>query len=163
LASSAGPVSDLDKELLVKVRQANLWELQAGRLAQENGTNEAVKRAGLHLMDGHSRLDQITREISKALGVPIPDQPTAEQQAWVKQLQDSKGQAFDWFFANQLRVAHGKVFVLVAKVRSTTQNSVIRDLAIEANLAVSDHMEVLEDTGMVEPKSFEEVQKAVLK
>jgi predicted outer membrane protein len=160
---SAGPVSELDKELLVRVRQANLWELQAGRLAQTNGSSEAVKRAGLHLLDGHSRLDQIVREISAALQLPIPDEPTPEQQEWVRQLRASKGANFDQFFANQLRNAHGKVFVVVAQARSTTQNSVIRDLAIEANTAVSDHLEVLEDTGLVEPRTFDEVAKAVLK
>ena len=35
-AASSGPVSELDKQLLIKVRQANLWELPAGRLAQSN-------------------------------------------------------------------------------------------------------------------------------
>jgi hypothetical protein len=36
-ASSSGPISELDRKLLVAVRQADLWELPAGRLAQENG------------------------------------------------------------------------------------------------------------------------------
>ncbi len=162
-ARAAGPITELDKELLVKVRQANLWELQAGRLAQENGSSEAVKRAGLHLLDGHSRLDQIVREMSEALDIPIPDEPTAEQQQWVKQMRESKGAEFDRFFANQLRVAHGKVFVVVAQVRSTTQNSMIRDLAIEANIAVSDHLQVLEDTGLVNGGTFDELTKAVVK
>jgi predicted outer membrane protein len=159
---TAGPISDLDKELLVRVRQANLWELQAGRLAQENGESEAVKRAGLHLLDGHSRLDQIVREIAVQLQIGIPDEPTEEQQDWVEQLEDSEGEEFDRFFANVLRAAHGKVFVAVAQVRSTTQNSVIRDLAIEANTAVADHLQVLEDTGMVEQRTFDDVARTVI-
>ena len=162
-AQAAGPISELDKELLVRVRQANLWELPAGRLAQHNASSEQVKRAGLHLIDGHSRLDQIVRELSAALGVPIPNEATEEQQGFVRRMQNSRGEEFDRFFANQLRDAHGKVFVVIAKVRSTTQNSLIRDLAIEANLAVSDHLEVLEDTGLVEAKTLEGVEAAVVK
>ncbi len=162
-AQAAGPISELDKELLTKVRQANLWELPAGRLAQSNASSEQVKRAGLHLMEGHSRLDQIVRELSAALGVPIPNEATEEQQGFVRRMENSRGAEFDHFFANQLRDAHGKVFVIIAKVRSTTQNSLIRDLAIEANLAVSDHLEVLEDTGLVETKTLENVEAAVVK
>lgn len=161
-AQAAGPISELDKELLVKVRLANLWELPAGRLAQQNASSDQVRRAGLHLIEGHSRLDQIVRELSKALNVPIPDEATAEQQGFVKKMQESKGAEFDKFFANQLRDAHGKVFVVVAQVRSTTQNSLIRDLAIEANTAVSDHLEVLEDTGLVEAATLQGVEAAVV-
>jgi predicted outer membrane protein len=162
-ALTSGRLSALDRELLIKVRQANLWELPAGRLAQTNAGSESVRRAGLHLIDGHARLDGIVVEISKALGIEIPDQASADQQAWVRQLENSKGEEFDRFFANQLRNAHGKVFVLVAQVRSTTQNSVIRDLAIEANIAVSDHLQVLEDTGLVEERTFTDVAGAVIK
>ncbi len=162
-ASSSGPISELDRKLLVAVRQADLWELPAGRLAQENGSSEQVKRAGLHLMEGHSRLDQMVREIAAALNVAIPNEATPEQQGFVRRLQNSRGAEFDAFFANILRETHGKVFVTIAQVRATTQNSLIRDMAIEANKAVADHQEVLEDTGLVDASTFEKVESAVVK
>jgi predicted outer membrane protein len=161
-AASSGPLSELDKKLLVAVRQADLWELPAGRLAQENASSEQVKRAGLHLLEGHSRLDQIVRETAAALNVEIPNEATPEQQGFVRKLQELRGAEFDAFFANILREAHGKVFVTIAQVRSTTQNSLIRDLAIEANTAVADHQEVLEDTGLVNAQTFEKVEAAVV-
>lgn len=161
--ADAGPVSDLDKELLVRVRQANLWELPAGRLAQDRASSEQVKRAGLHLMEGHSRLDQMVREMAAALKVEIPNEANEDQQGWVKQMESLEGEEFDKFFANILREAHGKIFPVVATVRSTTENSMIRDMAIETIKAVSDHLEVLEDTGQVEPDTFEKVRKAVVK
>ena len=161
--ASAGPVSDLDKELLVRVRQANLWELPAGRLAQDRASSEQVKRAGLHLMEGHSRLDQMVREMAAALKVEIPNEANEDQQGWVKQMESLEGEEFDKFFANILREAHGKIFPVVATVRSTTENSMIRDMAIETIKAVSDHLEVLEDTGQVEADTFEKVRKAVVK
>jgi len=162
-ATTSGPISELDRKLLVAVRQADLWELPAGRLAQDNASSEQVKRAGVHLMEGHSRLDQMVREIAAALNVPIPDEATPEQQGFVRQLENSRGAAFDKFFANILRETHGKVFVTIAQVRASTQNSLIRDMAIEANKAVADHQEVLEDTGLVEGTTFEKVETAVVK
>jgi predicted outer membrane protein len=161
--AAAGPITALDKELLVRVRQANLWELPAGRLAQDRGSNEQVKRAGLHLMEGHSHLDQIVREMAGALNVEIPNEPNPDQQGWVKQMEKLQGPEFDRFFANILREAHGKIFPVVATVRSTTKNSMIRDLATETIKAVSDHMEVLEDTGQVEPGTLDKVRNALAK
>ncbi|MGW4064946.1 DUF4142 domain-containing protein [Amycolatopsis sp. NPDC004747] len=159
--AGAGPVTELDKTFLVKVRQAGLWEIPAGDLAQTNASSEQVKRAGLHLLDGHSHLDQLVREDAKMLGVPLPDKATAEQQDWVRQLTNARGAEFDRLFANVLRASHGKIFATIAEVRAGTQNDVIRRHATQANQTVLDHMTVLEDTGLVDAKTIEEVAEAV--
>jgi predicted outer membrane protein len=155
------PVTEVDKTFLVKVRQAGLWEIPAGRLAQTNASSEAVKRAGLHLMDGHSELDQLVREDAKILGVPIPDEATAEQQGWVKQMENARGAEFDRLFANLLRASHGKIFATIGEVRAATQNDLIRRHARQANQTVLDHLEVLEDTGLVDRATFTDVESAV--
>ncbi|PJE94960.1 hypothetical protein CUT44_25150 [Streptomyces carminius] len=158
---NVGPVTDVDEDFLVKVRQAGLWEIPAGRLAQTNASSEAVKRAGLHLIDGHSKLDQLVREDAKILGVKIPNEATEEQQGWVKQLEQAHGEEFDRLFANLLRSSHGKIFATIGEVRAATQNDLIRRHSRQANQTVLDHLEVLEDTGLVEPETFEEVEEAV--
>ncbi|MEU5258727.1 DUF4142 domain-containing protein [Amycolatopsis sp. NPDC021455] len=159
--TGAGPVTELDKTFLVKVRQAGLWEIPAGSLAQTHASSEQVKRAGLHLLDGHSRLDQLVREDAKMLGVTLPDQATPEQQGWVRQLTAAQGLEFDKLFANLLRSSHGKIFATIAEVRAGTQNDVIRRHAKQANQTVMDHMEVLEDTGLVDAKTIADVAAAV--
>jgi len=159
--ATAQGVTEVDKTFLVKVRQAGLWEIPAGRLAQTNASSEAVKRAGLHLLDGHSKLDQLVREDAKLLGVEIPDEATPEQQAMVTQMENAKGAEFDKIFANLLRSSHGKIFATIAEVRGATQNDLIRRHARQANQTVLDHMEVLEDTGLVDAKTFAEVEAAV--
>ncbi|MET8677156.1 DUF4142 domain-containing protein [Streptomyces sp. NPDC004647] len=153
--------TEVDKVFLVKVRQAGLWEIPAGRLAQTHASSEAVRRAGDHLIDGHSKLDQLVREDAKMLGVQLPDKATAEQQGWVDQLDNARGAEFDRLFANVLRASHGKIFATIGEVRAATQNDLIRRHARQANQTVLDHMEVLEDTGLVESKTFEEVEADV--
>ncbi|WP_103339018.1 DUF4142 domain-containing protein [Amycolatopsis sp. CA-126428] len=159
--AGAGPVTELDKTFLVKVRQAGLWEIPAGDLAQTHASSEQVRRAGLHLLDGHSHLDQLVREDAKILGVTLPDQATAEQQGWVRRLTDAQGLEFDKLFANLLRASHGKIFATIAEVRAGTQNDVIRRHATQANQTVLDHMTVLEDTGLVDAKTIADVAAAV--
>jgi predicted outer membrane protein len=159
--AGAGPVTELDKTFLVKVRQAGLWEIPAGDLAQTHASSEAVKRAGVHLLDGHSHLDQLVREDAKMLGVTLPDLATPEQQGWVRQLTNAQGLEFDKLFANLLRASHGKIFATIAEVRAGTQNDLVRRLARQASLTVMDHMEVLEDTGLVSAQTLEEVAAAV--
>ncbi|MEU8680277.1 DUF4142 domain-containing protein [Streptomyces sp. NPDC048611] len=160
---NSGEVTSLDKVFLTKVRQAGLWEMPAGRLAQSHASSESIKRAGMHLLEGHSRLDQLAREDSEALGVPIPDQATAEQQGWVSQLKKARGKEFDQLFVDLLRASHGKIFITIGEVRATTKNTLIRRLATQTNDTVQDHMSVLEDTGLVTDDTLDDVASTIPK
>ncbi|MFG3116746.1 DUF4142 domain-containing protein [Streptomyces sp. NPDC048197] len=162
-AGNTGTVTALDKTFLTKVRQAGLWEMPAGRLAQTHASSEAIKRAGMHVLDGHSKLDQLVREDSEALNVPIPDQATPEQQGWVDQLKKVRGHAFDQLFVDLLRASHGKVFITIGEVRATTKNALVRRLATQANNTVQDHMDVLEDTGLVSDATLDDVASTIPK
>ncbi|MGM9380478.1 DUF4142 domain-containing protein [Streptomyces antibioticus] len=145
-----GPLSALDREFVTKVRLAGLWELPAGVQAEEKGTTDAVRTAGRHLVEGHTFLDERARDVAAKLGLPLPNEPDDQQRTWLAELDAARGRAFDWTFANTLRVAHGRVFSLVAQVRAGTRNSLVRALADDANSTVLDHIRVLEATGLVD-------------
>ncbi|MFF7971033.1 DUF4142 domain-containing protein [Streptomyces sp. NPDC007905] len=145
-----GPLSAQDRDFVTKVRLAGLWELPAGQLAQRKGTTQAVREAGRHLVDGHTSLDAHVRTVASQLGVPLPNEPNEQQGQWLATLNSARGQDFDRMFAGILRLAHGRVFALVAQVRAGTQNSLVRDLADDANATVLDHIRVLEATGYVD-------------
>ncbi|WEO94600.1 DUF4142 domain-containing protein [Streptomyces sp. FXJ1.172] len=145
-----GPLSAQDQDFITKVRLAGLWELPAGQLAERKGTTAAVRTAGQHLVDGHTSLDAHVRTVATQLGVPLPNEPNTQQKQWLTTLEAAQGEDFDRKFAAILRLAHGRVFTLVAQVRSDTQNSLVRDLADDANATVLDHIKVMEATGYVD-------------
>jgi predicted outer membrane protein len=143
-----GPLTAADRELLRRVRTAGLWERPTGLQAQDHAASERVKEVGLHLAEDHAKLDVQVRAVAAQLGVPLPDQPTPQQQGWMAELSSERGATYDWTFVNRLRAAHGTVFGIVAQVRATTQNSVIRSFAQVAVEVVMRHMSLLESTGL---------------
>ncbi|KUF16661.1 hypothetical protein AT728_12245 [Streptomyces silvensis] len=150
VATRWGPLSATDRDFLVKVRLAGLWEIPAGQQAVERAPSKAVKDAGDHLIVGHTDLDQRVRGVSAQLGVELPNQPSDQQQGWLRELTAASGETYQRKFANLLRVSHGKVFALIAQVRDTTRNSLVRQLASDANQTVLDHITMLEGTGYVD-------------
>ncbi len=150
VATEYGPLSGLDRDFLTKVRLAGLWELPAGEQARLKGNTTAVQKAGEHLVEGHSFLDERVRDVAAKLSLQLPNEPTEQQREWLRTLDASEGSAYDWQFANLLRLAHGKVFSLVAEVRASTRNTLVRKLAEDAGTTVLDHIQVLEDTGYVD-------------
>lgn len=158
LQTSYGPLSALDQDFLVKVRLAGLWELPAGRQATSKGTTPAVRTAGRHLVEGHRFLDERVLAVASRLNLDLPDEPSDEQKQWLATLDGAQGAEYDRRFANILRLAHGKVFSVVAQVRASTRNSLVRELADDANTTVLDHIKVLEATGYVD---FDAVARAL--
>jgi predicted outer membrane protein len=144
-----GPLTEADRNFVVFVRSAGLWEYPSGQLALRKGTTQAVRTAGQHLVIGHAALDASCRRIAPLLGVTLPNQPTPQQQGFLNTLTSDTGKQFDTDLANILRVTHGSIFNTIAKIRSTTENTLVRQLADQANEVVLDHITQMEKTGLI--------------
>lgn len=144
-----GPLTEADRDFVVKVRAAGLWEYPLGEIVMERGTTDAMKEAGKHLVVGHAGLDELCRKISTELGVTIPNQASPQQQQFVATVDGSTGKEFDSTAVTIMRVTHGQIFPTVAKIRASTRNTMVRQLADLANDTVLDHITVLEKTGLV--------------
>ena len=76
-----GPLGPADRDLLVKVRQANLWEGPTGQQAAQQASSPAVREVGQHLATEHADLDAQTRKVADQLGVLLPTSRTAGELA----------------------------------------------------------------------------------
>jgi len=148
--TATGPLTEADRDFVVKVRAAGLWEYPSGQLALQKGTTPGVRTAGQHLVTGHAALDATCRKVATQLGITLPNKPSPQQQGFVATLSGDSGKQFDSDLANILRVTHGQIFPVIAKIRATTQNTLVRQLADQANDTVLDHITVMEKTGLVD-------------
>jgi predicted outer membrane protein len=146
----AEPLTAADRDLLVKVRLAGLWEMPAGNLAARKGVTPRVREIGAMIGAQHRELDALVVQTAKQLGVALPDQPNADQEHWLDEMRAASGEQFDHVFVDRLRAAHGKVFPVIASVRAATRNTAVRRLAQSANGFVLTHLTLLESTGLVE-------------
>lgn len=149
--TSWGPLTATDRDLIVRVRLAGLWEMPSGQMAQTHSTDQRVKEVGKILAADHRRLDDETLALARKLQVSLPAVPTDAQQGWLAEMRGERGHAFDDSFANRLRTAHGVIFPIIAVVRDETRNTLVRAYANVANTVVEKHMSLLESTGFVTP------------
>jgi len=148
-AKKADTIDARDREFLTLIRFANLWEIPMGKMATERGTTQAVKDAGQTMLNDHTKLNTVVKQLADKYGVQLPDKPTSSQQGWIAEISGKQGRDFDKTFADRLRAAHGTVFGVVAEERAGTRNDVMRDFATQANTIVLRHMTLLEKTGYV--------------
>lgn len=145
-----GPLGAGDRDLLVRVRYAGLWEMPAGQMAAERGSDPRVREIGGFISEEHAELDQRVVEVADELGVPLPDQPLAQHQAFLNRIDSKSGAEFDLEFVQLLREAHGQVYPLIAYARAGTQNDLVREFATTAEEFIARHLEYLESTGLVD-------------
>src|SRR3989442_1773982 len=117
-----GPLGPADRDLLIRVRLAGLWEHPTGQEMQDRATQPRVREIGGFIATEHQELDDKVIDVSRQLGVLLPNQPTDEQQGWMRDISAATGPNYDWMAVNLLRQAHGKVLPLLINVRVGTRN-----------------------------------------
>ncbi|MFJ9631780.1 DUF4142 domain-containing protein [Streptomyces sp. NPDC101175] len=147
---ATGPLTEADRDFVVEVRSAGLWEYPVGQLALRKGTTKAVRTAAEHLIDGHAALDAASRDVAARLAITLPNQASPQQQGFVATLKAVSGRQFDTDMATIVRATDGRLLSTIASIRTTTRNSLVRSLADDANSTVLDNVTVLEQTGRVD-------------
>jgi predicted outer membrane protein len=150
----AGVLTAADKDLVVKVRLAGLWEIPAGKMAQDKSDDERIREIGRDIAEQHEELDKFARDAAKKLDIDLPDEPNSDQQGWLDEMQEAEGTDFDRIYIDRLRAAHGKIFPAIATVRASTRNDTVRKLAQRANQFVATHLTLLESSGIVNFKAL---------
>ncbi|HXT45549.1 MAG TPA: DUF4142 domain-containing protein [Pseudonocardiaceae bacterium] len=145
-----GPLGPADRDLLVMIRQAGLCGGSSGQQAQKQGSNPQVRTVAKRLSVDYGDLDKQVRAVAGKLGVPLPDQPTVQQQSWLNELSGQSGPKYDRMFAQHLRVTDGEVLPAITAVRAGTRNELMRSFAANAAALVNRHMEAIERTGLVD-------------
>ena len=146
----AGAVSDADKDFVVKVRLAGLWEVLAGNMAVEKSNDPDIVTIGKTISAQHVVLDKLDRDAAKKLGIQLPNKPNTDQQFWLNEMKNANATTFDQIYVDRLRAAHGKIFPAIATIRASTRNDTVRQLAQQANQFVMTHMTLLESSGIVD-------------
>jgi predicted outer membrane protein len=148
--TSWGPLSPADRDLIVKVRLAGLWEMPTGQQMQQQASNPAVKDVGTKISNEHTELDEKVRVIADKLGVLLPSSPSAQQMGWMKEISSKTGAEYDRTAVQRLREAHGIVLPLIAMVKVGTRNDAVRAFANDTQVYVNRHINYLESTGLVD-------------
>jgi putative membrane protein len=108
LASSAYAAEKPSQTFLKKAIEGNYAEVEMGKLAQQNGQSEDVKKFGQVLTDDHTAANQKAMDAAKQLGVTPPDGPNAKQKSDYDTMAKMTGARFDRDFAKHMVTDHQK-------------------------------------------------------
>src|ERR1700761_5796101 len=82
----ADPVTAADKDFVIRVRLAGLWEIPASQMAQTKSDDPAIVAIGKAIAAQHVILDKMERDVAKQLNIALPAQPNGDQQGWLAEM-----------------------------------------------------------------------------
>ncbi|MCP2258501.1 putative outer membrane protein [Streptoalloteichus tenebrarius] len=143
VAHAEQTVSDQDRQFLEQAHQANLAEIDAGRLARSRGSRQLVRDLGARFEEDHTRLDEALTQTASALGVALPDTPDPDQKAVHERLQNASDEEFDALFVRTQTEGHAKVMRLGETELAQGSSAEVKKVASDAAPVVKSHHDAL--------------------
>ncbi len=142
-SAPSNQASKADQRFVTEAIQADLAEVQVGKLAQQKADNADVKQFGQMLEQDHSQHLQKAQQLASQIGVTAPTEPSREQKAMYDKLSKLSGPAFDKQFATAMVKDHRED---VAKFeRKSKEKNSVGEFAGQTVPTLQKHLQTAEE------------------
>ncbi|MFN3792247.1 DUF4142 domain-containing protein [Massilia sp.] len=143
-AAPAGNASKLDRsdrKVLEMMAEANIAEINAGKLALSKASNPEVKAYAQRMVDEHTKFLAEVQAMAQAKGVELPTESNVKHKAKEAMLKALSGDIFDRTYVKQSgrrdhRVTHEKLREDIDKIKDAD----IKALAMKMRPIVEQHL-----------------------
>lgn len=142
------PMSDAD--FAKQAAEGGAAEVKLGQLAQEKGSNDAVKDFGKMMVNDHTEAGEQLKSIAAQQNIKLPDELNKHDQGVYNKLSKLSGEAFDRAYAKEMVNDHRKDIDDFQQEASSGQIQPIKDFANQTLPTLQKHL-----------KSAREMQRTV--
>lgn len=144
---SSAKLSNADEKILKELAQANIAEINAGKMAEQKSENDQVKSFAKTMVDDHTKALDELKQIAQAKGVTLPTTPDSKQQAMEKKLSALSAAQFDAQYIDQSgNRAHGDTYRLLKRTKSEAKDASLKDYASKTLGTVENHQQLATQT-----------------
>lgn len=137
-----GKLSGNDLNFITQAAEDGHAEVALGKLAQQNGANQAVKEFGQRMVTDHGKANQELAAIATKLGVTPTKEPGTKQKADIKKLSKLKGADFDREYADHMVKDHEKAVALFEKEARNGKVPELKTFASKTLPVLQEHLKM---------------------
>ena len=127
-AAGAG-LSNSDRLFLSKAAQGGLMEVTAGKLAEQRGSDPAVKAYGQKMVADHTAANEKLKSLADSKQMPLPSAVSAEERTSLDKLETLNGAEFDRSYAQMMVKDHTEDVNEFEKAARKSKDSDVRAFA----------------------------------
>ncbi|HWG58514.1 MAG TPA: DUF4142 domain-containing protein [Candidatus Acidoferrales bacterium] len=135
-----------DKQFVQKAAEGNMAEIKLGELAQQNGTNDAVKNMGKRMVDDHTKANDQLKDAASQSNIMMPTTLSKKDQANYDRLSKLTGKAFDKAYARDMVRDHQKDIAVFRSEARHGQDAGIKNFASQTLPTLEQHLKQARQT-----------------
>jgi len=139
-ASASQPVGEADSSFAMKAAAGGMAEVKMGQLAQEKGTDDAVKAFGQRMVDDHSKAGDRLKDVASKDGVALPTDVSKADQREYNRLSKLSGKDFDQAYAQAMVKDHVNDISEFKKEAMSGGDPALKQFAAETLPTIQDHL-----------------------
>jgi putative membrane protein len=132
------------QEFVTHAAMSDMFEIQTGQMAQEQGGSDAAKQFGQMLVQDHSNASKELMNLAKAAGIDAQPPSALDQrhQVIVDSLKDAEGAGFDKAFGQAQAQAHQEGIALFQAYSQNGDNDQLKAFAQKGLPKLQQHLEM---------------------
>lgn len=139
------PVDGKDMKFMREMAQANLAEVQAGKMAASKASSAEVKKFAQHMVDDHGKQLSALRTIAKSKGAELPSTPQKKHQDAAQKLAKASGEEFDKAYMAQMVKDHEEAVKLHQDAAKNAADKELKAAAEKSLPDVEKHLQMAKD------------------
>lgn len=143
-ASGTGAmVSRDDSKMMADLAQANIAEIETGKMALEKSQNDQVKKFAQHMIDDHTSALKELQTLATAKGVTLPDDTDLKHKTMATALKAMTGNSFDNQYMKRVGVGdHQATIELLQKAQKNAKDPELKAMATKMLPTVREHLKM---------------------
>ena len=132
-----------DKSFMRDAARGGIAEVKLGELAARQGTRDAVRTFGQHMVDDHSKAGDNLMQIAQNKGIALPNSMDSESRALYNRLSHLHGAAFDRAYIKAMREDHAKDIEAFRKEANNGRDRDVRAFAANTLPTIRQHYQMI--------------------
>jgi putative membrane protein len=135
-----GTLSSQDQKFLMDAAISGMKEVQAGRMAAQLGSSDAVKQFGRTMVEHHTKANTELMSLAQSKGVTLPTAMEDKHRSDMSKLQAQRGADFDRAFAKMMLKDHEKAVDLFEKESTKGGDADLKAFASSTLPTLQEHL-----------------------
>jgi putative membrane protein len=139
-AFAQGKLSETDARAMKNLAEANLAEIEAGKLAADKAQSPQVKKFGQRMVDDHGKMLEDLKKMAAAKGVDLPGSAGMGERAHTMRLRMKSGADFDKDYMSDMVQDHEKDVKETGELAQSVSDPQLKSAIQQAHGKIQEHL-----------------------
>jgi putative membrane protein len=136
-----GKLSDSDFNFVTEAARGSMMEIQAGELARDRGSSQAVKDFGQRMIDDHGKASDDLKKLAGEKGVTLPTELGDQERSHLDQLNKLSGAEFDREYTQMMLQDHESDLKKFQDAAQKSEDNDVKDFANRTASVIQQHLD----------------------